>query len=402
VVRVFQNLTTKKGKENPMSTSPKNDNLLRSIFEVLISHGFEGFNPVLQTLLNEVMKAERSEFLNAAPYERSASRKGHANGYKGKTLYTRVGEMRVRIPQVRGLSFYPQSLDKGCRSEVALKAAIGEMYVQGVATRRVTEITEALCGLEISSSQVSRICKVLDDELDKFRSRPLGEYPFVILDARYEKVRHAGSVRDLAVLVALGVNWEGRREILGASVSLSEAEVHWKGFMQDLQKRGLSGIRCIVSDDHKGLRNARRAIFPSVPWQRCQFHLAQNAQAYVPKKNWRSDIGQVMRDIFNSTSLEEAKEKVKAVIKLWEKKAPDFTEWLEDNVEEGFTVYQFPRPLWRKIRTTNLLENVNREIKRRTRVATLFPNKESCLRLVSAVLQEIHEEWAPGKIYLRT
>jgi transposase-like protein len=383
-----------------MSTSPNENSLLSQLFKVIISNGVEGFQPVIETLLNEAMKIERSGALQAAPYERTVDRKGYANGYKSRQFNSRLGSLRVEIPQVRGFLFYPQSIEKGCRSELALKAAVAEMYVQGVSTRRVTEITEALCGFEISSSQVSRVSQKLDEELELFRNRPLGEFPIIILDARYEKVRHCGSVRDLAVLTAIGISWEGKPEILGVSVSLSEAEIHWKDFLKGLQKRGLSGVQFLVSDDHAGLGAARKSIFPSVLWQRCQFHLAQNAQSYAPKKELKPEIGQAMRDIFNAPSLEEARRKVHQTVEQFSKKAPEFTSWLEENIEEGFAVFQMPRPLWKRIRTSNFIENLNQQIKRRTRVVRLFPNPKSCLRLVSAVLQEIHEDWITGKKYL--
>jgi transposase-like protein len=377
--------------------------LLREIMKALTSDGTQAFRPVLEALLNEAMKVDRENHLRAAPYERSPERRGMANGFKPKTLQTRLGALELEIPQVRDSSFYPQSLEKGCRSEVALKVALAEMYVQGVSTRNVTAITERLCGTHVSSTQVSRVAKMLDSELERFRKRPLSEpYRNVFLDAQYQRVRHDGAVRSLAVLLAIGINLEGRREVLGVSVSLSEAEVHWREFLQDLLARGLSGVELVISDDHPGLKAARQSVLPSVPWQRCQFHMAQNAQAYAPTKSMRGQIGQAMRDIFNQPGAEEAREMAKKVARRFEKKAPKFTQWLEENIEEGLTIFKLPRPLWRKLRTSNGLERLNREIRRRTRVATLFPNEESCLRLISAVLQEVNEEWVTGRVYIGT
>jgi transposase-like protein len=377
--------------------------LLREIMEVLINEGTQGFRPVLEALLNETMKIDREMHLKAAPYERTEQRRGQANGFKPKTLTTRLGQLQLEVPQVRDSSFYPQSLERGCRSEVALKVALAEMYTQGVSTRKVTAITEKLCGTTISSTQVSNVAKMLDSELEKFRKRALPEpFRYVFLDAQYQQVRHAGAVRSLAVLLAIGVNSEGKREILGVSVSLSEAEVHWREFLQSLVARGLSGMELVISDDHSGLKAARQAVMPSVPWQRCQFHMSQNAQAYVPVVSMRQEIAQAMRDIFSQPGVEEAREMAKKVIKRYEKKAPKFAKWLEENIEEGFTVFKLPRPLWRKLRTSNGLERLNREIKRRTRVATLFPNEASCLRLITAVLQEINEEWVTGRSYIGT
>ena len=381
---------------NPVAESK----LLEELLEEVIENGTEGILPVMQMLLNFAMKQERSQYLKAEPYERSADREGYANGFKPKTLQTRMGSMTVEIPQVRGMSFYPSSLEKGCRSERALKLAIAEMYVKGVSTRKVAKITEALCGLDISSTQVSRLSKLMDEELEAFRSRSLGSYAYVYLDARYEHVRHAGNVRDLAVLLAVGVNPGKPREVLGVSVSLSEAEVHWREFMEDLSARGLKGMELIISDDHSGLKAARKSVFPSVPWQRCHFHMAQNAQSYIPKVSLRKTLGGVLKSIFNAPTRADAIELKNRALKQYGKTAPDWCKWLDENLEEGLTVFSFPMSHWRKIRTTNGVERLNREIKRRTRVATLFPNKESCLRLVTAIVEEIHEDWMAGRKYL--
>ena len=374
--------------------------LFEELLEEVIENGTEGILPVMQMLLNFAMKQERSQYLKAEPYERSTNREGYANGYKPKTLQTRMGSMTVEIPQVRGMSFYPSSLEKGCRSERALKLAIAEMYVKGVSTRKVAKITEALCGLDISSTQVSRLSKLMDEELEAFRSRSLGSYAYVYLDARYEHVRHAGNVRDLAVLLAVGVNPGKPREVLGVSVSLSEAEVHWREFMEDLSARGLKGMELIISDDHSGLKAARKSVFPSVPWQRCHFHMAQNAQSYIPKVSLRKTLGGVLKSIFNAPTRADAIELKNRAVNQYGKIAPDWCKWLDENLEEGLTVFSFPMSHWRKIRTTNGVERLNREIKRRTRVATLFPNKESCLRLVTAIVEEIHEDWMAGRQYL--
>lgn len=383
------------------SLTPETESkVVREIYQVLVENGLEGLNNAFQTLLNEAMRLERSHHLQAAPYERTTERRGHANGFKDKTLLTRAGALELKIPQVRDSSFYPQALEKGYRSEKALKLALAEMYVQGISTRKVKRVTEALCGSEVSASEVSRVSKLLDEDLEKFRNRTLGKFPYVFLDATYQRVRIDGMLRSAAVLLAIGVNEQGYREVLGVSVSISEAEAHWKKFLESLVKRGLCGVCLITSDDHTGLKAARAAVLPEAPWQRCQFHMAQNAQSYARKQSMRYEIGQAMRDIFGCPSLEDAREMVQKVIRRYEKTASDFIDWLEENVEEGFTVYQFPREHWKKLRTSNPLERLNREIKRRTRVATLFPNEASCLRLVTAVIQEVHEEWLTGNVFL--
>ena len=376
------------------------DSLIDQIVKGLIGHGAEGLKTVLELLFNTAMKVEREQFLGVGAHERSEERKGYANDYKPKEVQTRMGALELAVPQVRGLGFYPQSIEKGTRSERALKLAIAQMYLEGVSTRRVQDITEKLCGYEVSSTQVSRLTQELDGQFEQFRNRPLGEVCYLIVDATYLKVRHSGSVISMAILLAYGITPEGKREILGASASLSEAEVHWRDFLKQLQSRGMHGMQLGISDDHPGLKTARKAVFPSLPWQRCQFHLAQNAQAYAPKKSMRQEIGEVMREIFNSPTLEMAQEMKRRAIENYQKRAPEFAKWLEANVEEGLTVYQFPKEHRRKIRTSNGMERVNREIKRRTRVAVVFPNKESALRLVTGVIIEIHEEWVTGKQYL--
>lgn len=384
-----------------MTTSLDKDTAIRKMMEELIKNGSDGFRSAIEELLNKTMLAERSQTLNAAPYERTEDRQGYANGFKPKTVSTRVGELHLRIPQTRGIVFYPKSLEKGCRSEVALKLAVAEMYVQGVSTRKVSKITEELCGFELSSTQVSRIAMDLDESLREFRNRSLiEEYPFVILDAKYLKIRHAGTVRSLACLIAIGINQEGHREIIGLSVSLSEAEVHWRKFLESLQRRGLKGVRLFISDDHSGLKAAKQAVFASILWQRCQFHLAQNAQSYAPNRETKLVFGQVLRDIFNGCSIDDADRKRRDAIEKYGQRHPEFANFLEEAVPEGFTIFRFPRHFWKKLRTSNLIENLNLQIQRRVRVCGLFPNSESALRLVSAVLNEIHEDWQTDNKYL--
>jgi len=255
-------------------------NEFNEAMELLIENGFDGMADVIKILLNEAMKIEREQALSAGRYQRTAERKGYANGFKPKTVDTRVGRITVDVPQVRGdVDFYPSALEKGCRSEKALKVAVAEMYIKGVSTRKVTKILEEMCGLNISSTQVSRVAGMLDEELGKWRNRELGEYPYLVLDAHYEKVRQNASVQSCAVFTAIGIDTDGRREIIGVSVSLSEAEVHWREFLKSLLNRGLHGVRLITSDAHSGLKAARQSLFNGVRWQRCQFHLQQNAQA---------------------------------------------------------------------------------------------------------------------------
>lgn len=367
--------------------------------EDLVEKGLEAVPELMRILINQAMQVERSKYLHADEYERTEERKGHANGYKPKTVRTRMGEITFAVPQVREGGFYPSALEKGLRSERALTITLAEMYVQGVSTRRVKAITEQLCGVEISATQVSRATAQLDEVLHEWRERPLGEISYLYVDARYEKVREAGQVRDAAVLVASGITPEGERQILGVSVSLSEHETHWKAFLKSLKDRGLNEMKLVISDDHEGLGAARRAVFGSIPWQRCQFHLQQNAGAYLPKQHMRLEVAADIRSMFNAPDRKTAEELLQAAIQKYAVSAPRLSAWLEDNLSEGFSVFDFPLEHRRTIRTTNSLERINKEIRRRTRVVGVFPNEASCLRLVSALLMEISEEWQIGKHY---
>lgn len=375
---------------------------LEAAFSALIDHGLDGAGEALRILVNEASKIERAQFLSARPHERTAERTDYANGFKSKTVMTRVGEQTFEVPQVRGGGFYPSALDKGTRTERALNVALAEMYVQGVSTRKVITVLQALIGPEvaISSTQVSRAAEQLDAGLAAWRERPLGETPYLLLDARYERIREGGRIIDCAVLVATGITADGKRRVLGVSVAFSEAEVHWRGFLESLVKRGLHGVKFIVSDNHAGLKAARRAVLPSVPWQRCQFHLQQNAQAYVARLDQRKPVAHRIRAIFNAPDKAEAERLLKQAIDSWATEAPKLAAWAEENLPMGFAVFELPAAHRVRMRTTNGLERINRELKRRTRVASIFPNAASCLRLVSALLAECDDDWMTGKIYL--
>jgi putative transposase len=382
-------------------THPNNPDLLNTVLQLLTTQGTSSLAEGLRLLLNEAMRQERSAVLQAQPYERSDERLGHANGFKPKSLATRVGQIDLCVPQVRdGIDFYPSALEKGVRSEQALLLAMAEMYVQGVSTRKVSKIVEELCGHQVSSTQVSACAARLDVELQLWRERPLGNFSYLVMDARYEKVRHGGVLVDCATLIAMGIGPDGKRTILGVSVALSEAEAHWRAFLTSLVERGLHAVKFIVSDAHPGLAAARKAVFPSVPWQRCQFHLQQNAQAHVPRLDLRSVVAADIRSIFNCSDLESAQARLKERVAFYSKSAPKLAAWMEQNLPEGFTVYVLPEPHRRRLRTSNAIERVNQELKRRTRVASLFPNEASLLRLVTALLCEISNEWATSKIYL--
>jgi putative transposase len=370
------------------------------LLEQLTQEGLEGLPEMIRILVNEAMRLERQNHLQARPYERTDGRRGYANGYKPKRVKTRVGEINFEVPQVREGGFYPDALEKGLRSERALMLALAEMYVQGVSTRKVAAITEQLCGTSVSSTQVSRAATMLDDVLEAWRKRSLGEVIYLYLDARYEKVRMDGQIRDAAILIASGVGKDGKRQILGLSVSLNEGEVHWRTFLQELITRGMKGVRLVISDDHAGLEVARRSVLGGLPWQRCQFHLQQNAGKYVPRKSMHKEVAEDIRTIFNAPDRPTAEAYLAKSVAKYSHTASKLSAWMEENLPEGFTVFSFPKEHWRRIRTTNNLERVSQEIKRRTRVVRIFPNEESCLRLVSAILMEISEEWETGRVYL--
>jgi transposase-like protein len=378
----------------------KQNTPFEQVLELLTEQGSDGLAEAFRLLLNAAMLFEREHFLQAAPYERTSERRDYANGFKTKRLRTRVGELDLRIPQVRSSEFYPSAIERGTRSERALKLSLAEMYVQGVSTRKVKAITEQLCGFEVTSSQVSRAVAELDEHFKQWRERPLGEMAYLQFDARYEKVRVGGLVIDEAVLQAIGIDREGQRHLLGVSVSRSEAEVHWREFFQSLVERGLSGVRLITSDDHAGLEAARKALFPSVPWQRCQFHLQLNASQYVTRVEQRQEVAADLRAIFNAANRAEAERLVGAAVKKYAESAPRLSRWIEENVYQGLTVFNFPAEHQKRLRTTNLSERVNRELKRRTRVVGVFPNAASLERLATAVLMEIDEDWQSSGRYL--
>lgn len=382
-----------------MTHEDQSTNVIEAV-QLLAEHGFEGMARAVEILFNEAMRLQRQDYLRAAPYERTDDRRSYANGFKAKTVNSRIGQLDLKVPQTRDSRFYPDVLEKGERSEKALKLAVAEMYVQGVSTRKVAEITAELCGLDITSTQVSRAAALLDEELNAWRTRPLTEVEYLVLDARYEKVRIDGAVRDAAVLVAIGILPSGHRSVLGVSVSLSEAEVHWRDFLESLNNRGMHGLKFIVSDDHSGLRAARQAVLPAVPWQRCQFHLAQNAMHYTPNHGLRPQVAKDIHGIFNAKDAHDAQNQLDQFFEKYKQTAPKLATWAEENIPEGLTVFQLPAKHQNRMRTTNMLERQNREIKRRTKVASLFPNEASALRLVTAVLVETSEEWETGMRYL--
>jgi len=378
------------------------------LINLVMHHGTDAMAQAFATLLNHAMLIEREQHVGARAYQRSDGRAAYANGIKPKTLDTPAGRIRVDVPKTRGLPgmphepFFPASLERGTRACRVVVATIAQMDLQGVSTRDVGKVMAEL-GLEnVTSSQVSRATAALDDELKKWRNRPLGEVPQLILDARYEKVRHEGVVIDVAVLTAVGILPDGRRTVLGTSVALSEAEVHWRAFLDGLVARGMRGVTYVVSDDHAGLAAARRKVLPSVPWQRCQFHLAQNAVHHCPSQEAKSQIGDALREVFQAKDRPASEQALKHAVEQFEEKAPKLAAWIEKNVPEGMTCFLLPKSQRRRLRTSNGIERpIQQELKRRTRKIRVFPNVESLLRLVSAILVEIDDAWTSStKRYL--
>ena len=380
------------------------DRIVAALMEQLIETGPEGMAQAFTALFNLAMRMERDQHLGARLHERAEARRGYANGYKPKTVDTPAGALTLRVPKSRGCEepFFPQSLERGRRSSRAVMLAIAQMYVQGVSTRDAAKVM-AEFGLEnLSSTQVSRAAALLDEELEAWRSRTLGQVRYLVLDARYEKVRDGGVVRDAAILSAVGVDPEGRRRILGVSATLSEAEVHWRAFLDSLIARGLRGVEFVVSDDHAGQRAARRAVLPGARWQRCQFHLAQNAIHHAPSLAIRKRIGSELRAVWNAHDLHAAEAELRRLVETYADPAPKLAAWLEANVPEGLTVFALPERHRRRMRTSNPIERaVQQELKRRTQKVRVFPNETSLLRLVTAVLVEIDEEWATtDRVYI--
>lgn len=370
------------------------------LVQLIADQGVDVLPELIRIVMNHAMQAERSQHLNAEWYERTTKRRGSANGSKPKTVTTRIGPVTFDVPQVRDSSLYPQALEKGLRSERALTLALAEMDVQGVSTRKAAAITEQVCGVELTATQVRRAAAQLDAVLEQWRTRPLARCPYLLLDARYEKVRIDGQVRDAAVLIAMGVRADGKRTMLGVSVAVGEHEAHWRQFLQSLVQRGLTGVQLIVSDAHDGLQAARRAVFGGAPWQRCQFHLQQNAQAYVPRQEMKAEAAADIRAIVTAPNRADADNLLARTVQQYAKTASKPATWLETVIPEGLTVFSLPAAHRTRLRTVNALERLNQEIRRRTRVVGVFPNEASCLRLVRALAMETSDEWEAGKVYL--
>jgi putative transposase len=360
----------------------------------------DGLREVVRAVLQEMLEAEMTEAVGAAKSERTDSRLGYRSGSYPRTLVTRVGKLELRVPQDRDGRFSTELFERYQRSERALVATLAEMYVQGVSTRKVKAITEELCGHAFSASSISAINTRLDESLAAFAGRALAEpFAYLILDARYEKVREAGVVMSQAVLIAVGIDWDGRRQILAVEMANRESRSAWKDFLLGLKSRGLHGVEFVVADDHAGLRAALREVLTEAAYQRCYVHFLRNALDHLPRKH-TDDCLQELRWLYDRRDLAEAKADLAQWIGKWQTKYARLVGWVEETIEETFTFYRLPRQHHKHMKSTNMLERLNEEIKRRTYVVRIFPNTESCLRLVRAIAVETHENWMEANRYL--
>ena len=395
---VIVDVTDSLGRNAAMTrTNPKP--AIASVKDLLLSDP-DSLREVVRAVMQEMLEAEMTEVIGAQKGERTAERLGYRSGYYGRTLITRVGKLELRVPQDREGRFSTELFERYQRSERALVATLAEMYVQGVSTRKVKAITEELCGHAFSASAISAINQRLDESLDAFAGRPLAEpFPYLILDARYEKVREAGVVMSQAVLIAVGIDWDGRRQILAVEMANRESRSSWKDFLLALKARGLHGVEFVAADDHAGLRAAIREVLTDAAYQRCYVHFLRNALDHLPRKHG-DDCLQELRWLYDRRDLAEAKADLAQWLAKWQGKYPRLTAWAEDAIEETFTYFRLPMPHHKHMKSTNMLERLNEEIRRRTYVVRIFPNAESCRRLVRALAVETHENWMEANRYL--
>src|SRR5882762_504121 len=395
---VMFNVTDPVEREHAMATREATP--ARLDWKAVLTSDEDGFRALLQTVVQEVLEAEMTEALQAEKNERTASRVGYRSGYYDRKLVTRVGLLELRVPQDRSGRFSTELFERYQRSEKALVAALAEMYVQGVSTRKVKAITEELCGHSFSASSISAMNQRLDASLAQFTGRPLAEaFPYLILDARYERVREAGVIASQAVLIAIGIDWDGRRQVLAVELANRESRSSWRDFLLGLKARGLHGVEFVVTDDHAGLRAALREALAEAAYQRCYVHFLRNALDHVPRKI-DDDCLQELRWLYDRRDLIEARRDLAAWLAKWSAKYSKLTGWVEDNIDETLTFYRLPRQHHKHLKSTNMLERLNEEIRRRTHVVRIFPNGESCLRLVRALAVETHENWLEQHRYL--
>ena len=357
-----------------------------------------GLAKLLEAVLNQILDAQASEQVGAGRYERSEERVAYRNGYRPRQLYTRVGPLTLRVPQMRDGQFSTEIFSRYQRSEQALVLSLMEMVLNGVSTRKVTKITEELCGVSFSKSTVSQLCLALDGRVAAFNERDLGAFPFVIVDAMYFKARDGDRVQSKAAMLVSGINAQGNREILGLRIGDSESEAFWLETFRWLKRRGLKEVRYVVSDDHSGLVNAARRCFQGAIWQRCQVHFMRNVLSHTSAKH-KQQMGEGLKRIFSSDNAKDARQRFNELAEQMEKKAAKAIDCLERGLEDALAVMALPSKYRKRLKSTNMQERLIQEIRRRERVIRIFPNEDSALRLMGALLAEIHEEWQ-GRRYL--
>lgn len=360
-----------------------------------------GMNVLLEAILNQVLKAQASEQVKAEKYERSDERTDYRNGSYPHQLKTRVGTLTLNVPRLRNGHFSTDLFHRYQRSEQALVLSLMEMVIQGVSTRRVSQITEELCGTDFSKTTVSDLCGHLDPIVDGWNNRPLkGSYPFLLVDAVYTKVRENGRVRSRGVLISYGINEKGYRTLLGLKIDDSESTESWKNYFNWLKARGLKGVDVVVSDDHGGLVRAVQKAFQGATWQRCQAHFLRNVRDRLPKP-LKSEVSEQVKAILHAPDVLTAQTLLHSFLKAYQEKAPRVTELVETAFDEVTAVLALPEPYRRRLRTTNGMERLNEEFRRREKVIRIFPNQNSVIRLMGAVLMEQDEKWSSGRCYLK-
>ena len=361
------------------------------ILQLLSDNRDEAFKELLEASLNSILKTESQEQLKAEPYERTEERTDSRNGFRDRDLNTRIGTITLHVPRHRNVPFHTLIFDNYSRSEAALIAAMAEMVVNGVSTRKVSTVMETLCGTSFSRSAVSEVCKELDKEVDSFRNRPLvGNYPFLCVDATYFKVRENHRVISKALMIAVATGENGRSEILGFGVYPRESADTWKDFMKSLRRRGLDGVMMITSDAHEGIIQAVSEIYPEAAWQRCQFHFSRNITDKAPKK-YQTGLRSELTRMFNAKTIEEARAMRDGIISDYKDVAEKAMECLDQGFESCMTVMELPHWLRTYYRTSNRIERINRELKRRSNVIGVFTNEESLIRLMGSVLIDLNE-----------
>jgi len=379
----------------------REDNSLFDVFQEANCSGEDIYKELIREAVQQVMKAEIAHALGAAPFERTGGRRGYRNGYKPRTLKTRFGTLELEVPQDRDGLYRTEVFERYSRSEKALCMAIHQMIVQGVSTRKVAKIARELGVHSLSRSTASKIAAILDEQVNTWLTRPLDrEFPYLVVDARYEKVREGGRVVSKGVLVAVGIDSEGYRDILGVYVADSESETSWGQLFDDLKRRGLTGVKLVVSDQHKGLVSAISRYFHGASWQRCAVHYMRNLANKLKRKDRKGFLA-LLKRIWEQRTLEEARECVRKLVEELSRSRPELADWLEETVEDTLAIYALPPAHRRRLKSTNMLERVNQELKRRTRVIRIFPNAQSCLRSIGTLCMEYSEEWTTGRRYLR-